>query len=94
MQEQQERDAAIEEAFWKMLRNGKRYRRNKTGNWSTQIHRKNDAVKGDIQMSPMNLDYARSGEMSDTRWHITYYSAADKERAERLMKVLEILSKD
>lgn len=39
-------------------------------------------------MNPMNMDSTRSGQMSDVQWHITYYSAVDKERAERLMNVL------
>lgn len=88
LKEQQKRDAAIEEEFGKMFRNSKWYRRSKTSNWLTQMNEKSDAAGGDRQMSSVNLDSARSGRMSDARWHITYYSAADKERAECLMKVL------
>lgn len=88
LQEQQERDMAIEEAFRKMLRNGERRRRRKAGDRSAQMHRKNDLDGADRQMCPANPDHVKSECMPDVRWHITYYSDADKERAESLMKTL------
>lgn len=54
-----------------------------------QEQKEREAARADRQRSSMNLDSAEGGQMSEARWHITYHSASDKERAERLMNVLE-----
>lgn len=88
LREQQERDAAIEEVFSKKLSNGGKKRRCKLSNSGTRVHRKSDALKEDRQKIHVNRNSIRSGRISDARWHITYYSDADKKRAQTLMNKL------
>lgn len=77
LREQQERDEAITAEFGEMLLGTRKNRRNKAG----LIRKKSEKRKeGEV------TDSASQGRIRDARWHISYYSDADQERAEHLMK--------
>lgn len=86
--EQQARDSALETAFWKMLQKNNGKKRPGSGSRLFQTGRKYITIKEENQAGSADAAPVKKERISDAKWHITYYSDADKERAEYLMKTL------